>query len=658
MTSRNNSRSRSGNPSPVATPDSSRAASPTGKGKTAQTHDDPIPGGSGTNQTPHMPGDPDCACPKCTDTMYENPILQAREKIAMDDLKETPLGKAFVLLADLALAKDRKTNINKPSFQNLVKLIKQDQEQTETIAREALPDADSNLKRMLLSAPKEHIFEVEAPPQFAAQATLTGTNARDRAALLTAHFGRQTSRFSGTKDQSSEIFEILTHMTNAQSQVMLSRTEFQNLLLQRFTGQPWNLLSQWIKDGESMADIYTKCIDRFYKGENPAQAKNKLKDLLKTHTFTSMAEASDEIARLANIASHKLVNGAGRTSYRENLASETFLELVPADVQTILERSISQLKGLDPREPTFAEIISLAYANRASIDEFFIRTSKTSKYSAKTQQITLNEARNRDPSQDLPATRADLLQFMHDTRKDSEPQFMHDTPPRNTRRTNTSNNTGKNNPTNQRGGKRFSADREFTNSKLQQYDDSDYDPPNNQQHDPRPKPNASYNGGYQGSNQNRRGQKTITWDHPARAAYYNKRYEEGEPRNQSYDNDTKRNYGRPATNDIKPTFQPPFRRSGHTRQIVAEDPDMSEREPAIAIIQTNTKEAYLSDSEPEDTCKLCPSSMHTSPNCRIFLPSKRQVSTEVCNNCTWNKYHDADNCFELRPAHTCQIKEN
>jgi hypothetical protein len=117
------------------------------------------------------------------------------------------------------------------------------------------------------------------PTTFSPTDRLT-TLAMKKDAQLT--FPYKHAKFSGTYNKdvpTVAVSEYLDFMTRAQNKMMLSRSEFTDVLLSTTTGRAHSLIVDWLRAGESVESVYHLMMlnfDRRISGIRYKIAKNKI----------------------------------------------------------------------------------------------------------------------------------------------------------------------------------------------------------------------------------------------------------------------------------------------------------------------------------------------------------------------------------------------
>ena len=145
----------------------------------------------------------------------------------------------------------------------------------------------------------------------------------------------RNARFYG--NAGDDIIELLQEFTNRQNRLGLSREEFLSLLQQNMGGEPKRVLNQMIIDDASIPEIYRRLVSRFFRHERPREALDKMRRMTwASQTFRSLVEAEIELRRLANLYSFRYRPGANRQVAADHLYTETLINILPQDIQTIV----------------------------------------------------------------------------------------------------------------------------------------------------------------------------------------------------------------------------------------------------------------------------------------------------------------------------------
>ena len=256
-------------------------------------------------------------------------------------------------------------------------------------------------------ASKERVL-VAAPTSFAASPTL-GTAARveERKVKFTCLNAR--ARFSGTRlgpDKGEfDIVSLLESLNRGQEQMVLTETEFLNVLISSTTGKAQDTLVDFLKlNGEgsmSVSDIYLRLTDQYFFDLRPDQAKTKLRGLSQgKHPFTSLAEADNLIARWAKLAALSQKTSESRAMMREMHYKDTMIRIIPDKYQSVVIQQIDQLEYLEKREVRSHEILGLCRAFRSEIDSLFYKRSSGVTGKSNTVRGSSKKGKNLSTNQD------------------------------------------------------------------------------------------------------------------------------------------------------------------------------------------------------------------------------------------------------------------
>ena len=198
-----------------------------------------------------------------------------------------------------------------------------------------------------------------------------------------------TKKFSGTGEKKDgNIMEILEGLTRSQRKVRLSKPEFIDKLLDNFTGTAYQTLSLWLSQGIAIDELYRRMVERFYKDETPDEARTKLRDLSKEHSYTNMLALECEIVRLAKIRSYQFDAGTRRREAYEMTATECLLDCLPDSVKNVLEGRVNQARALKGDYPEFMKIARLAAQYRDCVDRYLAQRAAAKKHRNKTLKVS------------------------------------------------------------------------------------------------------------------------------------------------------------------------------------------------------------------------------------------------------------------------------
>ena len=218
------------------------------------------------------------------------------------------------------------------------------------------------------SALKDHV--IVAPPSedsYGLDPTISDCNQTRLNFVKTAF-----KRFNKFGDKSDvEIIPLMRWLTEQQELVKLSEREFKNQILEHFRGSALNTINGWIvRNNLSVTELYQRIIQHFYTGLTPEESRQVLQEI-RSYQFKSLADAEDQIEKLAAGASYEKMIGYDRDYEFRTLSTRAMKEILPERIKTDLATDIDRFRGRHQRELEFDELVKLLSVHRRDLDQFF-----------------------------------------------------------------------------------------------------------------------------------------------------------------------------------------------------------------------------------------------------------------------------------------------
>ena len=344
--------------------------------------------------------------------------IQAGEEISPADLALESMARRISLLSEEA----RRELPDRPAIVNLHDEIlladgepSEDEEEEDEQVAEAVamvPDART-VQEQISFAVREQLAEqitpdtsaqrvlVEPPSHFSDTKVLQG---RDKIDELKLNFSSLNTKgkFSGTKDYQKrgelDVISFLESLSRGQAVMNLTEKEFLQTMINSTTGNPQELLMEWIKQNEigemPVSAIYMRFTDSFFFELRPEQALAKLRQLSPTnHSFECLSEAEMQIKQWAKLASLEHKQARKRATMAEWHFKEYYLKIIPEKFSSAMTQSIERLEGLRNREVTSTELVAMTRGFRFEIDSIFYRKNHNQQGKSSTNSGGANAAR-------------------------------------------------------------------------------------------------------------------------------------------------------------------------------------------------------------------------------------------------------------------------
>ena len=290
----------------------------------------------------------------------------------LDFVSAHPVGQLFLkILADNTLsAKQTGTNQTQLNVGLISEALRAVELQTEQKINEKLEKTSAKIEANILN--KE--FETHRagqdytlPTTFSPTDRLT-TLAMKKDAQLT--FPYKHAKFSGTYNKdvpTVAVSEYLDFMTRAQNKMMLSRSEFTDVLLSTTTGRAHSLIVDWLRAGESVESIYHLMMLNFDRRISATEAKMRLQNYKCPKTDT-LAKCESNILSLAARASDIMPSVDSRMAYLNIEASMALLRALPPQSTATATNLYHQLCQKRNKAITYSEFTAHLNTFKDSID--------------------------------------------------------------------------------------------------------------------------------------------------------------------------------------------------------------------------------------------------------------------------------------------------
>ena len=308
--------------------------------------------------------------PRGLPNTFEQPVFETAEEEAMYTIKNMPFNLGGTFLA-IWQSMDKNTRPTLLDFANSVSMVtpdsRQDQEDiTKALTRQRLEECDTF-----------HI-SIAAPLNFNNKPVLTGVYAKRKMQAL-KHYFRPLGKFlkgNGRDGKTSDVCDVLEHLTKAQKVVGLSFAEFMDELIKAFDGPDLAAvkdLCEKYPNEDQITILYKKLVNLLYHKESPTQAKEILGALNHHIPWSNLTEATSEIRRYAKIASYELIAGAKRDLYMDQLAIRALFEVIPHQLHPIIKAEAHRTRMGIREELSFSDYCCLISPYREDIDKFLMK---------------------------------------------------------------------------------------------------------------------------------------------------------------------------------------------------------------------------------------------------------------------------------------------
>ena len=233
------------------------------------------------------------------------------------------------------------------------------------------------LRQRLQETDTFHI-DITPPTTFALRPVLSGQAYKRKMAALKHHFPSlgKFLKGDGRDGKTSDVCDVLEHLTKAQENVRLHITEFLDELIKAFTGPDQQAVKALVKlhpQSKDIAVLYKKLVHRLYQKESPARAQEILDNLKHVIPWKTFTEANSEIRRYAQIASYDMVAGAKRDATMDCSATKALFDIIPPNILVHVKAEANRIKQGIHVELTFDNFCNIASAWREQIDEYLNR---------------------------------------------------------------------------------------------------------------------------------------------------------------------------------------------------------------------------------------------------------------------------------------------
>lgn len=269
-----------------------------------------------------------------------------------------PLGRILLRLA--ANRGASKTDELEQLCQDFVQVLTLQQQDSEITILETSNKLEETLKSKIEEdlTKKElshyQVGELISPPKyFAPDKTL---HQPGKLELASKYFPLKTSsKFDGT-ERSMSIMEFLSTINLAQDVCKLSEDEFKCYLLRATSGKVFNSLSQYIKYGYSVSDIYSTLLLLFDTRDSSQVCKQKLLKF-KVASNETLTTAVSKIMELSTRAAQALPEGPSRSALFNLEACSCLLRALPYESSTLATTIHNSLASKLDRAPQFLELV-------------------------------------------------------------------------------------------------------------------------------------------------------------------------------------------------------------------------------------------------------------------------------------------------------------
>jgi hypothetical protein len=275
-------------------------------------------------------------------------------------MESHPWGRIFGAIIKDNAAMARRLKLDEPDISTLcrefVAGLDFEKERDQKAILQAKKDIAKDIIQSELSSAAS-CLGVCPPPRFAVEPVLRNSRQRAEALQTFMPTKRQFSGYSGNQGGPSfSLEEYLETLNRAQRHELLSRSEFEDFLLQTSTGSPHQLIFSWLRKGQSIEQIYKALSLNFDKRLHPEEAKSKL-NALKAAKNQTLAMIESTIMKLAQRASELIPAGPSREQVYEIEAGTALLRSLPPTSLTLATNTYQSLSAKLGRVPEFGELI-------------------------------------------------------------------------------------------------------------------------------------------------------------------------------------------------------------------------------------------------------------------------------------------------------------
>lgn len=306
------------------------------------------------NNTQEVPANSPQNPADLTDTkieLYEEFHNEPRGSDAYQTINH-PLGRILLRLAANSGAKDNEEMDKiKELCADFMSVLEWQKQESEVTILETSNKIEEKITKKELS--HYQAGELVSPPKyFAPDKTLHLPNKLE---LASKYFPIKSSqKFDGSDKMS--IIEFLSTINLAQEVCKLEEEEFKSYLLRATSGKVFNSLSQYIKYGYSVDDIYSTLLLLFDKRDSSQVCKGKLLRFKIANT-ENLTQAISRIMELSTRASQALPEGPSRTALFNLEACGCLLRALPTESSNLATNIHNSLASKLDRAPQFIELV-------------------------------------------------------------------------------------------------------------------------------------------------------------------------------------------------------------------------------------------------------------------------------------------------------------
>jgi hypothetical protein len=262
--------------------------------------------------------------------------VPSHSQSTQDDLefvKAHPVGALFLsILADNTLSAKKngtkQTHLNVGQISAALKSLEKHEEQkVEKSLEKKTAKIEHNLIARDLNATKVSL-DNPPPAMFASEDKLVTLHAKKDAQLT---FPFRHNKFSGNNPKENgcmSVSEYLNHLCRAQASCMVSRREFQDIMLATTTGRAHSLLVDWFRASESIESTFHLLSLNFDRRISINEAKIRLQNY-KCPKTDSLAKCESYILSLATRASDIMPSPESKLAYLNMEACMALLRALP-----------------------------------------------------------------------------------------------------------------------------------------------------------------------------------------------------------------------------------------------------------------------------------------------------------------------------------------
>lgn len=350
-------------------------------------------GGIGPSNQDHREDDEERRSISSLGSGLEPGAMTQEQKTHLEYTRTHPMGSILMNIYKDSLAIAEKAGVHEMSC-SLPELCKNFYStmhiEQDTMRKNLKETAEKLQTDMIYREINSHMMQVDfpAPTHFSPHPTLKFPSQRGEAMRV---FPVKGKKFSGVNEAGSPgIIEFLSNMNGAQTQCLLSESEFIEFLLLCTTGYAHSLLIDWVNQGENIPTLYHNLLTFFDKRVSPDEAREALLKI-KAAKYSNLNKLMAKILSLAGRASSVLPPGEAQKAYFNSEAINALLHSLPPTSSALARNQLILLSAKLAGPVSFNVLCKSLNMFKNQIDEDIKRNGieserKNVKYGGKPQK--------------------------------------------------------------------------------------------------------------------------------------------------------------------------------------------------------------------------------------------------------------------------------